>query len=43
MDRESWQQVDELYHAAMERPALERVAFLKDACADSEIRRKCSR
>jgi hypothetical protein len=40
MDREVWQQVDSLYHAAMERPAGERAAFLNDACPDAEIRRE---
>jgi len=40
MDRERWQQVDGLYHAAMERPAAERGAFLDASCPDAEIRRE---
>src|ERR1700722_5780949 len=31
MEREVWQQVDTLYHAALERPAGERAAFLNEA------------
>jgi Tol biopolymer transport system component/predicted Ser/Thr protein kinase len=40
MDRERWQRVDELYHAAMERAAAERAAFLDDACLDPDLRRE---
>jgi eukaryotic-like serine/threonine-protein kinase len=40
MEREVWQQVDTLYHAALERPAGERAAFLNEACPDSDIRRE---
>jgi hypothetical protein len=28
MNREAWQQVEGLYHSALERPAAERAAFL---------------
>jgi eukaryotic-like serine/threonine-protein kinase len=34
MDRERWQQVDELLAAALARPAAGREAFLADACGD---------
>jgi Tol biopolymer transport system component/serine/threonine protein kinase len=40
MEREVWQQVDELYHAALERPIGQRAAFLNEACPDSDIRRE---
>src|ERR1017187_3501395 len=40
MDRESWQQVDGLYHAALERPVAERAAFLNQTCPDPEVRRE---
>ena len=40
MDRESWQRVDELYHAALELPTAERSAFLSQACSDTEVRRE---
>ncbi len=40
MDRERWQQVDELYHAAVERPSAERAAFLDEACPDPDLRRE---
>ena len=40
MEREVWQQVDTLYHAALERPAGERAVFLNEACPDSDIRRE---
>src|ERR1051326_4994685 len=40
MDREAWQQVDGLYHAALERPASERATFLDLACPNPEIRRE---
>ncbi|HEV2666425.1 MAG TPA: hypothetical protein VG324_16020, partial [Blastocatellia bacterium] len=34
MDNQRWQQIETLYHAALERPPDERAAFLTDACAD---------
>ena len=34
MTPERWQQIERLYHAALERPAAERPAFLDAACAD---------
>jgi Tol biopolymer transport system component len=40
MEREAWQQVDRLYHAALEQPAAERSAFLNDACTDPDLRRE---
>ena len=38
MDREAWEQVDRLYHAALERPAAERSSFLNEACPDPDLR-----
>ncbi len=41
MKAERWQQVEQLYHAALERGAEERAAFLADACAgDEKLRRE---
>ena len=41
MKAERWQQVEQLYHAALERGAGERAAFLAAACAgDEELRRE---
>ena len=37
---ERWRAVEELYLAAVERPSGERAAFLKEACADEELRRE---
>src|SRR5262245_35686056 len=34
MDKQRWQQIETLYHAALERPPDERAAFLAEACAD---------
>src|SRR5438552_18989260 len=36
MKPERWQQVEELYHAALERPAESRTDFLRSACGDDE-------
>src|SRR5688500_16429465 len=36
MNAERWQQVEQLYHDAMERAAGERAAFLAEACAGDE-------
>jgi hypothetical protein len=33
MDADQWRLIEELYHAAYERPAAERAAFLDEACA----------
>jgi serine/threonine-protein kinase len=39
MKPERWQQIDRLCHAALEREASERSAFLDEACAgDEEVR-----
>jgi len=40
MDREAWEQVDRLCHAALDRPAAERSAFLNDECPDPDVRRE---
>jgi predicted Ser/Thr protein kinase len=40
MNGERWQRMEELYHAAMERPPHERVAFLKAACPNEDLRRE---
>ena len=41
MDPERWRQVEELYHDAFKVAAGQRVAFLRDACAnDEELRRE---
>jgi len=40
MGPRGWPKVEELYHAALERPAPEREAFLQLECAgDEELRR----
>src|SRR5258708_5690981 len=36
MDSERWKQLDKLLHAVLQRPAEEREAFLRDACAGNE-------
>ena len=33
MNRERWQQIEQLYHAALKRDEVERGAFLENACA----------
>jgi len=41
MKSERWKQVEQLYHAALERAPDERAAFLADACAgDPDLRRE---
>ena len=40
MNPESWKRVDELYHAARDRPVGERAAFLAEACRDDEALRR---
>ena len=36
MTPERWKRVEELYHAARNRPSGERAAFLAEACPDDE-------
>src|SRR6516225_9922296 len=41
MDAERWRKIEQVYHAALEREARDRPAFLQQACAgDEELRRK---
>ena len=41
MTPERWQQIEQLYHAALESDANERAAFLAEACAgDNALRRE---
>src|SRR5438270_328927 len=41
MNPERWQQLDELFHAALEREPDDRAAFLDEACAgDQQLRRE---
>ncbi len=40
MATERWQQIDQLFHAALERPAAARAAFLDEACAGDEALRR---
>ncbi len=40
MTPERWQRIDALFHAALQRPADERAAFLSDACADDDALRR---
>ena len=40
MTPERWQRIDALFHAALQRPADERAAFLSDACADNDALRR---
>jgi len=36
-----WQEIERVYHAALERPLTERAAFLAESCAgDAELRRE---
>jgi hypothetical protein len=39
MTPERWQQIEQLYHAALERDANERAAFLAEACAGDYVLR----
>ena len=44
MDAERWRKIEQLYHAAQEREASDRPAFLQEACAgDEELRRAAHR
>src|ERR1051326_4970657 len=40
MNGERWQRVEQLYHAALERPPHERTGFLEEACPDADLRRE---
>src|SRR5205814_2041266 len=40
MKPERWQQLDQLFHAALEREPEQRSAFLDEACASDEVLRK---
>ena len=40
MNPDRWQQIDELFHAASERAAHERAAFLAEACGDDSAMRR---
>src|SRR6185295_7927829 len=40
MKPERWQQIERLYHAALERKTVERAAFLDACCADDEAMRR---
>jgi len=41
MTTDRWRRAEALYHAALERPAVERPAFIADACAgDAELQRE---
>ncbi len=43
MDAARWEQIKELYHAALERPEAERAAWLATACAaDEELQREAT-
>lgn len=38
MTPEQWKQVNDLFHSALEREPTQRVAYLKEACDDDELR-----
>ena len=40
MTPERWQEIEELYHAALKREPSQRSAFLKQACAGDEALRR---
>jgi serine/threonine protein kinase/Tol biopolymer transport system component len=40
MSTDRWRTLERLYHAALERPAEERAAFLAEACQDETLRRE---
>jgi Tol biopolymer transport system component/tRNA A-37 threonylcarbamoyl transferase component Bud32 len=40
MTPERWQRVEELYHAAYDRPSGERAAFLAEACREDQVLRR---
>jgi len=39
LDPERWKQIDEIFHAALDREPSSRTAFLADACKDDETLR----
>mgnify|MGYP003287117499 CR=1 FL=1 len=40
MKSERWQEIEQLYHAVLQRDASERAAFLAEACKDDEVLRR---
>src|SRR5689334_690477 len=40
MNAEQWSAIEELFHAALARPAGERSAFVESSCDDPEVRRQ---
>ena len=40
MNPERWQQVEKLYHSALEREPAQRAAFLAEACQDDDQLRR---
>ena len=40
MNPDQWQQVERIFHAALERDAAERDCFLKEECDDELVRRE---
>ena len=41
MSAEQWRQVEQIYHAALEREADQRAAFITEACgSNAELRRE---
>jgi Tol biopolymer transport system component len=40
VEPERWRQIERLYEAALEQPESDRIAFLKRACGDEELRRE---
>ncbi|HUI56265.1 MAG TPA: hypothetical protein VLY04_14925, partial [Bryobacteraceae bacterium] len=41
MSPDRWQRVEQIYHAALDKPAAERPVFLAEACGDdSDVRRQ---
>src|ERR1051325_5304721 len=40
MDAVRWRQIEGLYHAALERPAEERAAFVQQACGSDDVLRQ---
>lgn len=42
MKPERWQQIEDIYHDALEREPSQRAAFLQEACGGDEPRRRRS-
>jgi len=40
IERDRWEQIERLYHAALEREPEAREAFLNEACAGDEVLRR---